>query len=310
MVYSIALRKTGRALLTVLLLVSVTFTALRLTGDPATMMLGVEVPEDALEQFRERWGLDKPLWTQYLIYVRSLLEGDFGRSFIGDRSAWEVVAERLPKTLLLMGLTTFFALIIGIPAGMIAALHRNSWIDRLFMSIAAAGFSVPNFVVGVFLIVLFGVVWRLLPTSGSETLWHYILPVITLGSADTAIFARFTRSAMLEVLNQPYMRTALAKGVPWHRALKRHALPNSAIGLVTVFGLHVGRIISGAVVTENVFGWAGIGSLLVLSVENRDFAVVQTIVLVVGATMVSANLLVDLSYLWLDPRTRSKGGRR
>ena len=139
MVYSIALRKTGRALLTVLLLVSVTFMALRLTGDPATMMLGVEVPEDALEQFRERWGLDKPLWTQYLIYVRGLLEGDFGRSFIGDRSAWEVVAERLPKTLLLMGLTTFFALIIGIPAGMIAALHRNSWIDRLFMSIAAAG---------------------------------------------------------------------------------------------------------------------------------------------------------------------------
>lgn len=309
MVWLTVLRKISRALLTVFLLVAVTFIILRVTGDPAVMMLGVEAPPDALEQFRERWGLNEPLWTQYLIYVQGLLNGDLGRSFIGDRPAWEVVAERLPVTILLMGLTTLLALIVGLPAGMVAALRRNSWIDRVLMSLAAAGFSVPNFVIGVMLIVLFGAVWRLLPATGSESGWHYVLPVITLGSAHTAIFARFARSAMLETLHQPYIRTALAKGVPWRRAVLRHALPNSAIGLVTVFGLHVGRIISGAVVTENVFAWPGIGSLLVLSVAHRDFAVVQTIVLLVGLTMVSANLLVDLSYLWLDPRTRKIGRR-
>lgn len=301
---ALILRKLLRALLTVLLLVTTVFFVLRVTGDPAMMLIGEDAPAEALEEFRRNWGLDAPLWSQYLSYIRNLLNGEFGRSFLGDRTALAAVLERLPQTLWLMGLAMVFALLVGIPAGIYAAIHRDSWIDRLLMLGATIGFSVPNFVVGIFLILVFGAIWQLLPTTGSETAWHYILPVATLGSADTAIFARFTRSAMLETLGQPFMRTALAKGVPWRRAVLRHALPNAAIGLMTIFGLYIGRMISGAVVTENVFAWPGIGSLLVLSVENRDFAVVQTIVILVGVTMVCANLLVDLSYLRLDPRLR------
>ena len=297
-------RKLVRASITVLLLVTAVFLILRASGDPAVMMLGVEVSPVALENFRDRWGLNDPVWVQYAIYLKSLAQGDFGRSYIGDRSAWDVVAERLPATLILMVSATVLAVVAGVLAGVLAALNRNSWIDRLVMVIAAAGFSAPNFVLGIFLIVLFGAIWQILPTAGSDTFWHGVLPVLTLASADAAVFARFTRSAVLETLNQPLMRTALAKGVPYRAAVLRHALPNSAIGLVTVFGLFVGRLVSGAVVTENVFAWPGVGSLLVLSVENRDFAVVQTIVILIGITMVCANLLVDLSYLWLDPRTR------
>ena len=300
----IVLRKVFRALLTVLLLVTFTFVVLRLTGDPAAAMIGLDVPPEAHEAFRERWQLDQPLWQQYLAYLFNLLQGDFGRSFIGDRAVTEVIAERLPTTLMLVLATTLVTLIIGIPAGVLAALHRNSWVDRATMTLAVAGFSVPNFVVGIVLIMIFGATLKLLPTSGNATALHFVLPVVTMASADAAIFARFSRSAVLEVLNQPYMRTAAAKGVPWFRAVRRHALPNASIPLVTVGGIYVGRIIVAAVITENVFAWPGLGSLLVLSVENRDLAVVQALIILVGVTMVAANLLVDLAYGWIDPRTR------
>ncbi|WP_374449438.1 ABC transporter permease [Stella sp.] len=299
-----------RAVTTIMLLVTVTFLALRLTGDPAVALLGNESTPEGLKAFHERWGLDRPLPEQYAIYLGNLAGGDFGRSFIGDRAAWAVVFERLPGTLALMGFAILFAVAAGVPAGIAAALYRNSWIDRVTMTVAATGFSVPSFVVGVLLIVIFGVVWRALPTTGDDTAWHYVLPVLTLGTADMALYARFTRSAMLEVLGRPYIRTAEAKGVPWRAVILRHALPNASIALVTILGMHLGRSISGAVVTENVFAWSGVGRLLVQSVANRDFAVVQTVVILVGATMVLANLLVDLSYSRLDPRTRAAGRAR
>jgi peptide/nickel transport system permease protein len=152
---------------------------------------------------------------------------------------------------------------------------------------------------------LFSVTWNLLPTAGSETWLHYIMPVITMATAEAAVFARFTRSAMLEVLNQPYMRTALAKGVPWHQAVRRHALPNTAIPTVTVAGFFVGSLIAGGVITENVFAWPGVGRLLVSSVENRDSPVVQAIIILISGSMVTTNLIVDLLYGWLDPRIGS-----
>ena len=304
-----ALRKVFRAFLTVVLLVTFTFFILRLTGDPAMSLVGLDVPPEALEAFRVKWGLDQPLWAQYLIYVKQLAQGDFGRSFIGGRSAWEVVAERLPKTLSLMGATTLVALFIGIPLGVVAAVRRGTWVDRLAIGVSVAGLSLPNFVVGILLILLFGVGLMWLPTTGSETAWHFVLPVVTMATSEAAVFARFARSAMLDVLNQPYMRTAAAKGRDRPSAILWHALPNAAIPLITVVGLYLGRLIVGAVVTENVFAWPGVGSLLVLSVENRDLAVVQTIVILVGITMVAANLSVDIAYRWLDPRTmRREGG--
>ena len=296
------LRKGARAALTVLLLVTFTFFILRLTGDPAMSMVGLDVPPEAREAFRRKWGLDQPLWTQYLIYLHQLAGGDFGQSFIGGRAAWNVIAERLPKTLSLMGITTIVTIALGIPLGVIAAVRRGSWIDRAAIGVSIAGLSLPNYVVGIVLILIFGVGLMWLPTTGAATAWHFVLPVATMATGDAAIFARFTRSAMLDVLNQPYMRTAAAKGRDRRGAILRHALPNAAIPLVTVSGLHIGRLIVGAVITENVFAWPGVGSLLVLSVENRDLAVVQTIILLVGVTMVLTNLTIDIAYRWLDPR--------
>jgi peptide/nickel transport system permease protein len=185
-----------------------------------------------------------------------------------------------------------------------AALHRNSWVDRLVMFLAVAGFTVPSFVLGLLLVLVFAVQLGWLPSGGQESWRHAILPIITMGMGGAAVLARFTRSAMLEVLGQPYMRTALAKGVPWHIAVRRHALPNAAIPTVTIVGFMVGSLLAGAVVVESVFSWPGVGRLLVVAVANRDLAVVQCILLLVAATMVTANLVVDLLYGVLDPRLR------
>ena len=222
-------QKILRALLTVWAVVTFVFIILRISGDAAIEILGVDIGPEAIEAFRRRWGLDRPIWEQYVIYFVNLAQGDFGISLVDGRPALEVVLDRVPKTLALMVPTTIITLGLGIPAGIYAALNRNSWIDRGTMAISVMSFSLPNFVVGIFLILLFSVTWRLLPTAGSETWLHYIMPVITMSTADAAIFARFSRSAMLEVLNQPYMRTALAKGIPWRAAVRRHAVPNTAI---------------------------------------------------------------------------------
>ncbi len=299
------LQKLLRATLTVWAIVTFVFIILRISGDAAVEILGVEIGPEAIEAFRRRWGLDKPLWEQYLIYFANLLQGDFGISLVDGRPAMEVVLDRVPKTLALMVPTTILTFGIGIPAGIFAALHRNSWIDRGTMAVTVMSFSLPNFVVGIFLILLFSVTWRLLPTSGSETWLHYIMPVITMSTADAAVFARFSRSSMLEVLNQPYMRTALAKGIPWHTAVRRHAVPNTAIPTVTIAGFFVGSMIAGGVITENVFAWPGVGRLFVSAVGYRDTAVVQVIVILIAVTMVSTNLVIDILYGWLDPRVRS-----
>jgi peptide/nickel transport system permease protein len=172
------------------------------------------------------------------------------------------------------------------------------------MITSVLGFSIPNFFLGILLILLFSMTLKLLPTNGSDTALHYIMPVITMASSEAAVFARFTRSAMLEVLGQPYIKTATANGIPWSRVLNSHALPNAAIPIVTLAGLFIGKLIAYGTVTENVFGWPGVGRLLISSVAQRDLAVVQVIILLVGTTMVTTNLLVDLAYGWLDPRIR------
>lgn len=302
----IFLRKLFRAALTILLLVTFVFVILRLSGDPAVTMLGTDVSKDAYELFRHRWGLDLPIWKQYITYLMNITKGDFGPSFMaGGKDAFSVILQHLPKTMWLMGLTSLFAFLIGIPLGVYAALRHNSGIDRLIMAVSVAKFSLPSFVIGILLIMLFAVVLKILPSAGSETPAHYVLPVLTMALSDAAIFARFSRSAMLETLGAEYMRTAQAKGLRWALAVRRHAFPNAAIPLVTIAGWYLGRNIAAATITENVFAWPGLGRLLVTSVENRDMAVVQAIVMLIGLTLVTANLLVDLSYGWLDPRIRS-----
>ena len=217
-----------------------------------------------------------------------------------------LVLERIPATLALTIPALLLKLAIGIPGGIFAALHRGSLIDRAVMIGAVAGFTVPSFVLGLVLVLIFAVQLGWLPSGGQETWRHAILPIVTLGIGGAAVLARFTRSAMLEVLGQPYIRTASAKGVSWRAVVLSHALPNAAIPTVTIIGFMVGTLIAGAVVVESVFSWPGVGRLLVVAVANRDLAVVQCILLLVAATMVTSNLIVDFLYGFLDPRLRSR----
>ena len=293
-----------RALVTILLVVTFAFVVLRLSGDPAQIIMGADAPPEAVEAFRSAWGLDDPLWVQYLRYFQAIIEGDLGRSMRDGRDAILVVAERIPSTLALTVPALAIKLGLGIPAGIHAALHRNSLADRAVMMAAVAGFAMPSFVLGLLLVLVFAVKLGWLPSGGQDGWQHAVLPVITLGLGGAAVLARFTRSAMLEVLGQPYIRTASAKGVPWRAVVRSHALPNAAIPTVTIIGFMVGSLIAGAVVVESVFSWPGVGRLLVVAVGNRDLAVVQCILLLVAATMVAANLVVDLLYGALDPRLR------
>jgi peptide/nickel transport system permease protein len=294
-----------RAALTIAMVVTFAFVVLRLSGDPAQIIMGADAPPEAVEAFRAAWGLDRPLWEQYFHYFGAILSGDLGRSMRDGRDAIVLVAERIPATLALTIPALLIKIAIGIPAGMYAALHRNSLADRIVMVVAVAGFTVPSFVLGLLLVLVFAVQLGWLPSGGQESWRHAILPIITLGVGGAAVLARFTRSAMLEVLGQPFIRTASAKGVPWRMVVTHHALPNAAIPTVTIIGFMVGSLIAGAVVVESVFSWPGVGRLLVVAVSNRDLAVVQCILLLVACTMVVANLVVDLLYGLLDPRLRS-----
>jgi peptide/nickel transport system permease protein len=302
------LTRLFRAALTLVLVVTFAFFVLRLSGDPALLIMGADAPPEAVDAFRAAWGLDSPLWVQYLQYFVAIFEGDLGRSMRDGRDAAEVVAERIPVTLALTVPALAIKIALGIPAGIYAALHRNSMADRAVMVLAVAGFTIPSFVLGLLLVLVFAVQLGWLPSGGQESWRHAILPVITLGIGGAAVLARFTRSAMLEVLGQPYIRTASAKGVAWRAVVSHHALPNAAIPTVTIIGFMVGSLLAGAVVVESVFSWPGVGRLLVTAVANRDLAVVQCILLLVAATMITANLIVDLLYGLLDPRLRSGKG--
>jgi peptide/nickel transport system permease protein len=296
--------KLIRAIVTLWLVVTVVFVLLRSAGDPLLILLPEDTNPSVIETYRERWGLDRPLPVQYAYYLASVVHGDLGRSLRDGRQAVDIVLERLPKTLELGICALAFALGLGIPAGAVAALNRGTLIDRSLMIVSVLGYSLPTFFLGVLLILLFSLTLRWLPSSGTGTIFHLIMPALTLGAFIAATLARFTRSAVLVVLAQPYMRTARAKGLARWQQIVRHAFPNAAIPVVTLLGLMVGHLVAGAVIIETVFAWPGIGRLTVTSVTSRELAVVQTIVLLVAASMVTANLAVDLLYGWLDPRTR------
>ncbi|TSD90545.1 ABC transporter permease [Mycobacterium sp. KBS0706] len=297
--------KAARTLLTLWFVVTFAFIVLRISGDPVQSLLGPDATVEEIAQFREAWGLDRPLPEQYLRYVVQMASGEFGTSYRDGRSVTEIIAERVPWTVLL-GLSAYaVAILVGVPAGIVAALRRGSALDRLVMGFAVFGFALPNFFLGILLILLFSLTLQWLPSSGTGSILHLLMPAATLGVYTAGTLARFTRSAMLEVLSKPYMRAAAAKGAPPLYRVLRHALPNAAIPIVTVIGLNLGALVGGAVVVETVFAWPGIGRLLVTAVTSRDLAVVQALVLLVAVTMVAANLAVDLLYGLLDPRIRT-----
>jgi peptide/nickel transport system permease protein len=297
--------RIARALITIVLVVTFVFVVLRMSGDPALIILGPEAPPEVIAAFRRAWGLDDPIWVQYINYFGAIAKGELGRSMRDGRPAMELVLERIPATLALTIPALLLKLAIGIPAGIFAALNRGSLIDRAVMIGAVVGFTVPSFVLGLVLVLIFAVQLGWLPSGGQESWRHAILPIATLGIGGAAVLARFTRSAMLEVLGHSYIRTASAKGLSWRTVVLSHALPNAAIPTVTIVGFMVGSLIAGAVVVESVFSWPGVGRLLVVAVANRDLAVVQCILLLVAATMVTSNMIVDFLYGFLDPRLRS-----
>ena len=300
--------KTLRALITTFLLVVFVFFVLRITGDPAQAMLPDDATEEDYIEFRQMWGLDKPLMEQFYVYCKNFIHGDFGQSYKDGRDVFDVISQRLPKSIWLMGMSIIFSIVLGLPLGIYAALHRNSFGDRFIMGTAVFGFSMPNFFLGIMFILIFSMKLHWLPSAGSDTWLHLLLPMVTIGMTRMGSYTRYTRSAMLNVLSKPYIITAKAKGASRKRMVYLHALPNAAIPIVTVIGTSIGHMVGGSVVIENVFAWPGVGRLLVSSVAVRDLPVVQAIVIIMGLAMVLANLLVDFTYGLLDPRIRVTAG--
>jgi len=301
--------KTLRACLTLLICMTLVFIVLRVSGDPATILLPDDTPPEVQQEYRSQWGLDRPLPEQYMRYIMGLTEGRLGISFAEQRPAGEVVLERLPNTLLLGGCAILFALLLGMPLGLFAALRHNTALDKLAMGFAVMGFSLPSFFLAILLILFFSLKLRVLPSAGSDTWAHLIMPVAALGAGLMGKIARFARTSMLEVLGQPYIRAARAKGVFPLRVILIHALPNAAIPILMFLGIEIGLILTGAVVTETIFAWPGLGRVLVTAVSQRDLPVVQAAILLIALIMVLSNLIVDFIHAAVDPRAEIFRGR-
>ena len=289
-------------ILGVLLLV---FFIVNLTGDPVRIMLPPEASQEDVERLRVQMGLDRPLPEQFIRFIAGAVRGDFGESLrYRGQPALKQVIQRFPATLTLAAVTLAWSLPAALILGTIAAVRRNSIIDNLAMVTALLGQSLPSFWLGLILILTFAVQLGLLPSSGYGGPQHVVLPAFTLGAFFTARNTRLVRSGMSEVLEQDYIRTARAKGLAEHIVLVRHALKNMAIPVVTIVGLDIGQLLGGAVVTETVFAWPGIGRLAIDSILNRDFPVLQADVFFIALAFVGINLFIDIFYTWLDPRVR------
>jgi peptide/nickel transport system permease protein len=275
-----------------------------LSGDPVMLMLPPDATHQQIEEFRERMGFNAPLPLQYLRFLSGAVRGDFGTSLRHQQPSLQLVFERLPATMELALAGMGLALVVAVPFGILSACRRGSGMDYLGMGGALLGLSMPNFWVGILGILIFSVKLHLLPTAGRGTWAQLVLPAVALGSYLMALIARLTRSGMLEVLGQDYVRTARAKGLAERIIIWRHALANALIPLVTVVGLQMGELLGGTVVIETVFAWPGVGRLIIQAVFQRDYPLVQAAVFVLAMTFVGANLLVDVAYRYLDPRIR------
>lgn len=292
-----------RAVVSLWLIVTFVFLALRLTGDPIVATLNPDdMTREMMESYRKLWGFEGTVGEQYMVYVSNVIRGNFGKSILNGRDALEVVLERLPATLQLIGSAALVMVLIGVPVGTLAAIKAGSKWDAAIMSFSTLGFAIPNFFFGLLLILVFSVTLQWLPTGGTGSIWHLLMPVVTIGVAKAAVFTRFVRSAMLDALRLQCVTSAKARGLSSSRVLIRHVFPNALVPLATILPLLVGGMISAAAVVEAVFAWPGIGRLIVESVAQRNLAIVQVIIMLVAAVMIVTNLLVDLIYSWLDPR--------
>lgn len=307
------LRRLLATIPVMLVVAIVVFLLLHLSpGDPAAIIAGDNATDADIERVRATLGLDKPLVTQFLLWLGALLQGDFGNSVFNKLPVWGLIAQRLEPTLSLAVVTMIFAVATAIPLGVIAAWKAGTWIDHAVMGIAVLAFSAPVFLIGYGLVYQFARVWRLLPVQGYAPIaegfnawWqHLVLPAIALGLVFSALLARMTRSTMLDVLNEDYIRTARAKGLAPRAVLLTHALRNAAVPIVTTIGLGIALLIGGVVVTESVFAIPGIGRLTIEAVTQRDYPVIQGVILIASLAYVLINLLIDVAYAFLDPRIR------
>jgi ABC-type dipeptide/oligopeptide/nickel transport system permease component len=287
------------------LVVSIVFLLIHLVpGDPILQMLGEGAPAADVEATRHLYGLDLPLGEQYLHYWKGVLRGDLGPSLRFNQSVSKMIAQRYPYTLELTLASLLVAVVLSIPAGVRSAQRPNRWDDRLLSVVSLFGLSFPNFALGPILILFFAIKLGLLPVSGSGTVAHLVLPAITMGGALAAILTRMVRTSMLEELGHDYIRTARAKGLPERTVVYRHALRNAMIPIITVLGLQFGALLAGAIVTETIFSWPGIGRLTIQAISNRDYYLVQGCILAIGLTYIAVNFLIDLLYSAVNPRIR------
>ena len=298
------IRRLGSTLFAIWAIATLVFLLVRVTGDPAVLLLSEQYTAADLVRVRHRLGLDQPLAGQYARFLAGVPRLDFGRSYRFDQPARELVVERFPATLMLAVAALGIALVASVPLGVLSAARRNSAFDVSVSFFSFLGFAVPTFWLGTMLLILFGVVLRWLPTSGFGSWRHLVLPAVTLATWPTGQFTRILRSEMITALTEDYVRTARAKGLPGRRILLVHTLRNAALTFITLVGLVFGALLGGAVVTETIFGWPGLGRLVIQATLSRDYPVVQTVVILLALVFVGINLLVDLAYAFLDPRIR------
>ncbi|MBI4245549.1 MAG: ABC transporter permease [Candidatus Rokubacteria bacterium] len=299
-----AAHRLGHALLVVFLVVTLSFFLVRLTGDPVALIAGGEATEQQIKAIQAALHLDQPLWRQYAIYLYDVLRGDFGRSLFTSLPAMTMILQTLPHSILLTAVAFAIAVIVALPLGVLAGARPGTPVDAAARFLAVLGQCTPVFWLGILLMLLFSVKLRWLPFGGAGTWRHLIMPGLTLSALAVPIVVQVTRSALGDVLRQDYMRTARAKGLTEAQVVLKHALRNASIPVVTVLGLRLGFIIGGAIVTETVFSYPGLGRLAVQAVNYRDFPVIQALLVVVSAAVVTINLMLDWLYALLDPRVR------
>lgn len=307
---SYILKRLGHTLLVIIGISIISFVFLQLSGDPVGLMLPQDATSQQIEELRQKLGLDDPVVLQYLRFVGNALQGDLGRSLFSNEPVAGLILERLPATVELAFFSMVFALLIALPIGIVSALKRGTFIDTASMILALFGLSMPHFWLGIMMIMLFSVQLGWLPTSGRGSFSQIIMPAAAMGISMVALFARLTRSTMLEVLGQDYVRTARAKGLPEHLVIAKHALKNAMIPLITMVGMEFGLLLGGAVIIETVFAWPGVGRLIVQAIMDRDYPVVQGAVMLLAMIFVMVNLLVDLAYGWLDPNVSLRGASK
>lgn len=303
---SYIIKRLMQSIIVIIGVLLIVFTLIRLSGDPVFLLLPPEASFEDIQRLRAQLGLDRPIYVQFYIFLSSAIQGDLGYSFFFHRPALTVVLSRVPATLQLATLSICITLVIALPLGIIAALRRDSWVDRFSMSLSLFGQSMPTFWFAIVLILIFSILLGWFPAFGRGSIRHLILPSVTLGFYNAAIITQLLRSSLLEVLNKNYIRTAYAKGLAFRIVLVRHAIKNASLPVITMLGLQFSNLMGGAIITETVFAYPGLGNLVISSIYRRDFPVVQAFVVVISLVIVYVNLLVDILYTILDPRIKYK----